>query len=172
MNRTMLPMFAVLAFAVPVTAADDQEVLPPPREVVRLIQIESIKSGYQITLSREGAELLSGGLGLLGDGKAVTDIAKKIAANRNDPELNKQIEFVALILKTQAPAIKKALDEKMGPNGAVIKVFGIEVKKDPKFPLLRSAAEAFLPPDWKDVLKTGETMLNTKPLWWKVEGRK
>lgn len=173
MSRTMLQLFACFATISPLTAADEpDEILPPPREVVKFIQIETIKSGYQITLSREGAELLSGGLGLLGDGKAVTDLAKKASQNRNDPELDKQIEFMALIMKTQAPAIKKALDEKTGPNGAVIKVFGIERKKEPKFPVLRTAAEAFLPEDWKEVLKTGEAVLNLKPLWWRVEGRK
>lgn len=172
MSRMMPQLIAVLVFAAPAYAQPERELLPPPREVVRLIQIETIRSGYQVTLSREGAELLASGLGLVGDGKAISDIAKKIAANRNDPELNKQIDFLALILRTQAPAIKKALDEKAGPNGAVIKVLGIEGKKDPKFKLLRSAADAFLPDDWKDVIRTGEAVLNTKPLWWHVEGRK
>jgi hypothetical protein len=75
-------------------------------------------------------------------------------------------------MKTQAPAIKKSLDEKMGPNGAVIKVLGIEKKRLPERPLLKSVGEAFLPDEWKEVLQTGVTVINTKPLWWRVEGRK
>jgi hypothetical protein len=115
-----------IAIVSPVYAFPEPELGPAPREVQKLIRIDTIKSGYQITLSREGAELVRDGLTLLGDGKAVTDIAKKIAAKRNDPELDKQIDFLALIMKTQAPAIRKALDEKMGPNGAIIKIHGIE----------------------------------------------
>lgn len=165
----MLQLIASLSLFAP---AAEPELLPQPREVSRLIQIESIRSGYQIILNREGAEMVRDGLALVGDGKAVSDIAKRIAENRDDPELKKQIDFLSIILKSQAPAIKKALDEKMGPNGAVIKVLGIETKKEPKFAALRGAAEAFLPDNWKDVLKTGLTVVNTKPLWWNVEGRK
>ncbi len=172
MSRMMLQLFVGLLFVSPVSAFAEPELGPPPREVQKLIRIDTIKSGYQITLSREGAELVRDGLTLLGDGKAVTDIAKKAAKKRNDPELDKQIDFLALIMKTQAPAIRKALDEKMGPNGAIIKIFGIEKKAEPKLALLKSVSEVFLPEDWKDVLKTGMTVINTKPLWWQVEGRK
>jgi hypothetical protein len=171
MSRTMLQLSACVLLIAPAMASAEPEVLPPPREVVRLIHIEAIKSGYQVTLSREGAELLRAGLGLLGDGKAASDIAKQVAKKRNDPELDKQIEFLSLILKTQAPAIKKALDEKAGPNGAVIRVFGIEKKRLPERPLLKSLGEAFLPDDWKEVLQTGVTVINTTPIWWRVEGR-
>ena len=172
MSRMMLQLFACLLLLSPATALAEPELVPPPREVERHIRIETVRSGYQITLSREGAELLRDGLTVLGDGKPVADAAKKIAKKRNDPELDKQVDFLAMIMKSQAPAIRKALDEKMGPNGAVIKVLGIEKKVEPKLPLLRSAAEVFLPDDWKDMLKTGMTVFSIKPLTWHVEGRK
>lgn len=173
MNRLLMPALACLLLGVPASALADPEVLPPPREVGKFIHIESIKTGgYQITLSREGAEFLRDGLVLLGDGKSVVDIARLVTKKRNDPEVGKQIEFLALILKSQAPAIRKALDEKTGPNGAVIKVYGIEKKRLPAMPLLKSLGEAFLPNDWNDLLKTGITVANTTPLLWRVEERK
>ena len=80
--------------------------------------------------------------------------------------------MMAWVLKTQAPALKKALDENMGAGGAVIRVFGVEKKKLPERPLLKAIGEAFIPDDVKDQIKTGMSILNTVPLCWKVEGRK
>ena len=64
---------------------------------------------------------------------------------------------------------KKSLDDKMGAGGAIIKVFGVENKLIPEPPPI---ATIFIPAKIRDKMETGLKVINTTPLYWRVEGRK
>jgi hypothetical protein len=166
-------LLAALIFASPAVAAEP-ELLPAPRPVERQVWVEPTPGGYQVTLSRKATDRLVGTLAVVGDGQAVADIAKSVTKDLNDPEAAAKIDMIAWVVKTQAPALRKSLEEKAGPGGAVIRVFGLEKKRiDLKDrPLLKAVGETFLPDDLKDRVKTAMAVANTTPLYWKVEGRK
>lgn len=149
----------------------EPELAPPPRLAEPHLQMEKLTGGYQLILSREAAEHLRDALDSVKDGTAFTDIAKEVVKGWDDPEASAKLELIAGMIKTQAPALKKALDEKMGPRGAIIRVYGLEKQRTPKRPVLRAVGGAFIPDDVKERIKNGMTVINTTPLYWRVEGR-
>jgi hypothetical protein len=172
MSSWKLPMAMIACLVLAGAARAEPELLPPPREVESHVTFEKTPNGYQIILSRKASERMRDALGVVGDGKSVVELIKLCTKDLNDPDAERKLEVMAWVLKTQAPALKKALDENMGAGGAVIRVFGVEKKKLPERPLLKAIGEAFIPDDVKDQIKTGMSILNTVPLYWKVEGRK
>jgi hypothetical protein len=154
------------------TASAESELAPAPRLVENHVQLAPLTGGYQIILSPKATLKLSEALGKIGDGHPYTDVAKLAVKELNDPEAEKKVEMLAWAINTQAPALKKALDEKAGPGGAIIKVFGLEKKTIPERPFIKAAVEAFAPREVKDYLEGARAMINTTPLYWRVEGRK
>jgi len=178
MTATLFILFASPAFSEPELLPaprefTEPELLPLPREVESHVRFERLPAGYQIILSRKASEKLLGAMTLVGDGRPYTDIAKLAVKELNDPEAERNLDFLAFVLKSQAPALKKSLEEKMGPSGAIVKVFGIEKKLVPEPPpLVKVIGAAFIPKDVQDKLQTGIKVINTTPLYWRVEGRK
>ena len=170
--KQLIPTFILIAaLAVPMLVRAEPEILPMPRAVERHVFFEKTANGYQILLSRKASERLRDCLGAVGDGKALMDFAKEAAKDLNDPDATLKLEMIAWVVKTQAPALKKALDDKMDTGGATIRVYGVE-KKLPERPLLKAIGEAFLPDEVKEQVKMGMKVISTTPLYWKVEGRK
>jgi hypothetical protein len=165
-------LLAACICIVPQSANAEPEQAPMPRLVENHIQLQPLTGGYQIILTRKAALKLSEALGVVGDGRPVTDIAKLAVKELNDPEAEKKVDMIAWAIKTQAPALKKSLDEKIGPGGAIIKVFGIDKKVIPERPLVTAAIEAFVPAEAKGYILGAKAMVNTTPLYWRVEGRK
>jgi hypothetical protein len=147
----------------------EPELAPPPRLCESHVRFERTLGGYQVILTRKASEKLSHALKVVGDGTPGTEFAKLAVKELNDPEAEKKVEFLAFIVKSQAPALKKSLDEQMGPQGAIIKVFGVDNKLVPEPPPI---ARAFIPLKIREKMDTGLKVLNTTPLYWKIEGRK
>ena len=162
-----------LLLLVPTSASAAPELAPTPRIAETHVWLDTIKGGYQISLSASAAANLRNALDLVGDGKSYTDIARAAVKNLNDPEAERKLDLMAFVLRTQAPALKKAIEEKTGINGVVIKVFGIENKKfkNPR-PVLWSIGAGFIPPEIRGQIETGAVVVNTIPLIWRVEERK
>lgn len=165
---------AVLAFALPgAVGAQDELPAPPPPPV----RIEAIPGGYTIALNRPTAELLSRALENA-DEKQIADAIRSEAAKRKetDPDTAAKLELLAFVAKGQLPAFKKELVAKMGPNGVVIRVTGLQ-QPTAKFkrPAMQRAANVtrqvmpLLPPDAQLTVEALRAMARTTPLAWKVE---
>jgi hypothetical protein len=164
-------MFTLTILAVPESV--EAERLPMPREVVPHIQVERLPAGYQVILSRKASETLHEALKRIGNGQPYSELVKLAVKELNEPEVEAKIEVLAFVIRTQAPALTKSLGEKMGEGGAIIKIFGIEKKLPPEPPpLAKAIADAFLPEDIKEKVQTGIKVVNTTPLYWRVEPRK
>jgi hypothetical protein len=168
----MMPTLLFATLFVPTASSAEPEIGPAPRLVERHIQLETMPGGYQILLSRKASENLRDVLATLGDGQAIGDAIKDAVKDLNDPDAKAKLEMLAWAVKTQAPAMKKALDDKMGLGGATIRVYGMEKKRIPDRPLLTAFGDAFIPAQINSQIKSGIKMINTTPLYWKVEGRK
>jgi hypothetical protein len=165
-----------LAAALPALAIaqDEPGVPPPPPPPVR---VAAIPNGYTITLNRPTAELLARAVENA-DEKQIAQRIRDEAAKRkeSDPDSAAKLELIAFIVKSQLPAFKKELAEKMGPNGVVIQVTGLQ-KPEAKFkrPAMQKAAgivrqiQPLLPPDAQLTVEALRAMARTTPLAWKVE---
>ena len=173
MTRMMPFLFAIVYFAFPAALRAEPELLPLPRVAESQVHFEKMAGGYQVILSRKAAEKLRDILPETEEGKKYADLIKQAAKDLNDPEAEKKLDLLAFVVKTQAPALKKSLTDKMGPGGAIIRVYGLAKKVLPEPPpLVKALGEAFLPDEIKDIIKTGTAVISTTPLHWKVEGRK
>ena len=172
MNRLLCWLCVSVLLLVSSHSRAEPELAPPPRLVESHVRFEPMVGGYQIILTRKASEKLRDALTAVGDGKPYTELAKLAVKELNDPDAEKKIDMLAFIVRTQAPSMKKSLDENMGAGGAVIKVFGLENKRIPDRPLLKAFGEAFIPPDVREKMETGIKVINTTPLYWRVEGRK
>ena len=169
MSRMMLPLCLILA-AVPALAVEPPS---PLRELDKHVRVDAIKGGYQIQLSVQATETLRDGLAIIADGKTFAELARQFAKKLEDPELEKKIDLLAIVVQTQAPLLRKALDDKAGPNGTIIKVFGVERKLIPEPPpAAKAIGAAFLPKDVQDRINGVIAVANTTPLLWRVEPRK
>jgi hypothetical protein len=172
-------LFATL-FVVSAASADVER-LPMPRVVEKPVRVELLKAGYQVTLTRPAAEQLRDLLNASNDEKKLAESLREMAKDdQRDERVAAQLKLLALIAG-QMPALKKTLAEKMGPEGAVIRVYGVEKKKlfAKDRPILegiveavRGALPAVLPPDAGDVVKTALAVAKTTPVYWTIEGRK
>lgn len=173
MRLAIAVALACLAFGYRTALADEPELAPQPRVVESHVRFERMIGGYQIILTKKATDQLIDALKQVGDGKPYTDLAKLAVKELNDPGAEQKINLLAVVVKSQAPALKKSLEERAGPEGSIIKVYGVESKLVPEPPpLVKGLAEAFIPADVKDKMQTGIKVLNTTPLYWKVEGRK
>ncbi len=159
-------------FSVPAMAVEEPELAPPPRLVEQHVRFQQVVGGYQIVLTRKASEKLRDALADFGDGQQFTDVAKIAVKELNDPEAEKKLDFLAFIVKSQAPALMKSLTDKMTADGAVIKVLGVENKNIRHAPLIKAIGQAFVPPEAREKMETTIKVINTTPLYWTVEGRK
>jgi hypothetical protein len=147
--------------------------LPPPPPV----RIEAIPNGYQIFLNRPTAELLLSAVESA-DEKQLSAAIRDEAAKRKDvdPDTAAKLELIAFVVNSQLPAFRKELKAKMGPNGVLIRVTGLQqpmVKF--KRPAMERAAgvvrqvKPLLPQDAQDTIEAMRAMGRTTPLTWKVE---
>jgi len=165
-------VIAIALLFFPAFASAAPELAPTPRVVENHVFLEKMQGGYQILLSKRATENLREALKEVGDGRPYADMAKQAVKELNDPAAERKLELLAFLVRTQVPAMRKALEEKAGPNGATIKVFGIEAKrlKNPR-PTLWAIGAAFLPPEVREQIEAGAVMVNTTPLIWRVEPR-
>jgi hypothetical protein len=160
------------------------EIAPSPRVVDPPVQIEAVKGGYRVYLNRPTAERLANALEGV-DPKDVAAALKKRAKDKKDAdppdeEAAKTLEMIAFAVSTQLPGFRKSLGEKMGTNGAVITLTGLQsptVKFKKPRPKLEKAAEVvrgvmpLLPEESREVVEAMRAVARTKPLFWKVEPR-
>jgi hypothetical protein len=169
----MLIAVAGLGISAAQARAVDVELGPAPRVASPAIRVEAITGGYQIALSREAAQQLRDLLVEVGDGSPYARLGKAILRKADKPEWEKTFDLVAFIVRTQAPALRKSIDDKLGPEGVFIKVLGIETDRVPvkSRPIAKAAIEAFMPADVKEKARTVVRVINTTPLYWRVETR-
>lgn len=161
------------------------ELLPPPRPVGPPFALTAIPNGYQIILSRGAAEMLSDALDAAADEKQIAKALRDEAAQRKggpnaDADTVAKLELAAFLVSTQLPAFKKALHEKMGPCGVVIRVTGLQAPefkfKKPRPALQRAIGVArgvmpLLPVEMRESFEGLRAMARTTPLAWTVEPR-
>jgi hypothetical protein len=160
------------------------EIAQPPRVVYPPVQIAAVKGGYQVYLNRPTAEWLNDALENA-DAKDIAARLKKRAGDKKeadppDEEAAKTLEMIAFAVSTQLPGFRKALGEKMGTNGAVIMLTGLQsptVKFKKPRPKLEKAVEVvgsvmpLLPEEAREIVEAMRAVARTKPLFWKVEPR-
>jgi hypothetical protein len=143
------------------------------------VRFESIKGGYQVTMTRAAAEKFRDALDVIRDEKSLAEALREAAKSpaAKDAGTSPALEVVALVLSTQVPQFKKSLAENLGANGVVVRVYGLQRDKlfrKPR-PILQRAVEVareVLPDDAKGQLDAVLTAAKTTPLVWKVEPRK
>lgn len=159
------------------------EVAPAPHLPAPPVAITPVKSGYQVALNRRTAELLRDALDRA-DEKQLTGMLKKMAAERKEADPDDQtaatLEMVGFVVSSQLPGFKKALAEKMGPDGVVITLTGLQtptVKFRTPRPRLAKAAEVvrgvmpLLPDEARGAIEALRAVARTTPLFWKIEPR-
>ena len=145
------------------------------------VRVESLTDGYRVILTRSAAERFRAGLDRVRDEKALADTLRDVAKGERDKDPDSEtaatLETVAMVVGTQVPALKKALDDGTGPNGATIRVYG--VKRDtilkrprPRLRKLIEAAKGALPDDTRATVTGVMEAARTTPLMWTVEPRK
>jgi len=143
------------------------------------VRFETIKNGYQVTLTRPAAEKLRAALDVVEDEKELADALREVAKSPSakDASTSATLEIVAAVLASQVPQFKKSLADNLGANGVVVRVYGLQRDKvlaKPR-PILKRAVEVareVLPDDAKGQLDAILTAARTTPLTWKVEPRK
>jgi hypothetical protein len=163
-------MFPVAAIAVVLVSPADE----------RPVRFEALKDGYRVTLTRPAALKFLDALETTDEeslADTLRDLAKAAKGKDAESETAATLEVVALVLSSQIPQLREAVRENVGPNGATIRVWGLQrdtILKKPR-PRLRKVIEgvkAALPDDAKATVDGVLTAARTTPLTWKVEPRK
>jgi hypothetical protein len=159
------------------------EVAPAPHLPSPPFSIVAVKGGYQVTLDRRTAEMLQDALDRTDEKELAATLRKKAQdkkeANPDDATVA-TLEMIAFSVSTQLPGFKKSLAEKMGPNGVVITLTGLQAPavqfRKPR-PRLERAAEVvraampLLPEEARATVEAMRAAGRTTPLFWKVEPR-
>lgn len=159
----------VLFTSITTLPADEIELLPQPRQVENPLKFEKITGGYQVTLGRRNAERFLDGLKMVKDEAALGDLIKSIGQDSKDEQTQLLVAYWTHVVTKEAPAFKKTLEEKMGTNGVVIKMYGFDRTKER--PVLRAIGKAFLPKELQEQAEGIRAMINTKTLYWRIESR-
>jgi hypothetical protein len=186
----LLGMAAVLLGSSTVSAqtrividAGPAELAPPPRPVVPAIRLFPSPGGFQIALSRRMAEILRDTLDAAADEKQIAKLLRENAKKQRDESGDAndisaaKLELVAFVVSFQLPAFKKAMHERMGANGVVIQVMGVQrptIFRKPR-PILEKGLELagnivaeFTPEDVGRTIEAARAMAKTTPLSWTV----
>jgi hypothetical protein len=182
-----LGFLALLAtpFAPPAIVQPDViDIAPAPHAPTPPVQIVPVKGGYQVYLNRPMAERLADALGGADEKEIAAKLKKrakeKKEADPPDEQAAATLEMIAFAVSTQLPGFKKALAEKMGPNGVVVTLTGFQsptVKFKKPRPTLERGVEVvrgvmpLLPEEAREVVEAMRAVARTKPLFWKVEPR-
>lgn len=178
--------FCFTGIAPGLQAADEKppiEAAPAPRRVVPAIQMFPAPGGFQIALSRPVAEILRDTLDTAGDDKQIAKLLresaqlKREAGTEDDKLLAARLELIAFVVSSQLPGFKKSLHERMGVNGVVIQVMGIQrerIFRKPR-PILEAGLKIasqvvteFSPEEVGRTLEAAKAMARTTPLSWSV----
>src|SRR5947209_19315612 len=93
------------------------------------VRVEALKDGYRVTLTRAAAERFRGALDTT-DEKSLADTLKQMAkderAKDEESERAARLDVIAVVLSGQIPQLRKAMQENVGPNGATIRVGGVQ----------------------------------------------
>ncbi|HJZ58663.1 MAG TPA: hypothetical protein VKE74_27220 [Gemmataceae bacterium] len=167
---------AILALGSGSAVAQEPPPLPPPPPPVR---IEPVPNGYQITLNRPAAELLQKGLDSADEKQIAATIREEAKKQKDiDPDEAAKLELIAFLVSSQVPKFRQELHDKMGANGVVIRVSGLQqptVKFKKPRPVLERGAMVvrgvtpLLPPDAQMTIEGLRAMARTTPLTWKIE---
>lgn len=169
--------------AAPGANSTEVEVAPAPRVVVPAIQLFPAPGGFQIALSRPAAIILRDTLDTAADEKQISKMLRENAKLQREkaPGVNDasaaKLELLAFLVSSQVPGFKKALHERLGTNGVVIQVMGIQRKtvfKKPR-PILEKGLEIagrimteFSPEEVGRTFEAAKAMAKTTPLSWTV----
>lgn len=168
MKQHLIPL-AVLGLGIATLQAQDFELAPKPREVEPALKFEKITAGFQITMNREKAEGLLKLMKKVDNEKEIGELIKRLGKDDKDLESQAWNLYLFTAVTKEAPAFKKNLEEKMGENGVVIKMYGFDRSKDR--PVLKAIGKAVLPKEMQDQAQGVITMINTRALIWRIEGR-
>lgn len=172
--------WAMLAVVGPGGAA---ELAPMPRKVVSAIGLKPIDGGFQLALSKPVAQTLSQTLDLAANEQEITQLLRDCAELRkqglaaDDPLAAARLELLALVISRQLPAFKTALREKMGANGVVIQVKGLQRPRlfSPSRPFLEFGVKMatrivveVTPEEVGQTLAAVQAIARTTPLHWTV----
>lgn len=167
-------------------AADENkplETAPAPRRVVPAIQMFPAAGGFQIALSRPAAEILRDTLDTAANEREIAKLLrenaqlKREAGSEDDKLLAARLELVAFVVSSQLPGFKKSLHDRMGTNGVVIQVMGIQrerIFRKPR-PILEAGLKIasqvvneLSPEEVGRTLEAAKAMARTTPLSWSV----
>jgi hypothetical protein len=149
--------------------ADEIELLPPPRVAEPPLKFEKITGGFQVSMSRTNAERLLDTMKMVKNEEALGDLIKSVGANSTDEYTQALTIYWTHVVTKEMPAFKKALEQKMGPNGVVVKMYGFDRTKER--PVLKAIGKAFLPKEVQEQAQGIMAMVNTKALFWRIESR-
>jgi len=156
------------------------ELAPAPHAATPAVRVVSQATGYHMILSRPAADRLRQALKMVEDEKGLADTIQDWAKSKENagaaPETVGQLQLLAFAVRNQLPGFKKALGEKMGPNGVTVKVTGLAGqnilgKPRPKLERAAAIARQFIPDDARETLDGIKSMASTTPLFWTVEPR-
>lgn len=172
--------WGVLAAVSPGWAA---ELAPMPRKVVSAVELKPIDGGFQLALSKPLAQTLSRTLDVAADEQDITQLLRDCAQlrkqglNADDPLSAARLELLALVVSRQLPAFKTALRDKMGANGVVIQVKGLQRPRlfSPSRPFLEAGVKMasrvvaeFTPEEVGQTLAAVQAIARTTPLHWTI----
>ena len=153
-----------------IQAEPSEELTIPPRLATPGFVVEPLEGGYRILLDRATAVALREATK---DGENDKDIAEAIKAvirRRNDEATAEKMSATINLWASQTPILRKALEEKIGPGGIAIRVWGVpKVRKDR--PLVRAIVRGAMPEELRDTVRGVMLIANTTPLYWKAEPR-
>jgi hypothetical protein len=149
----------------------EPELGPMPREALPSFKVEKITAGYQVTLSRENAELLLSMLKKIKNEDAIGELLRMATKDVTEPENVAKIEYLFLAITKETPAFRKALEEKLKDNekGVVITVYGVVQGKER--PVLKSIGKAFLPKDINEKAEGIMTIVRTRAALWRIDSK-
>ena len=164
------------------TVAPTLETAPAPRLAVPAVQLFPSPGGFQIALSRPMAILLRDTLDTAASDKEIARLLRENAqlkreAGGDGPAQAARLEFLAFVVSSQLPTFKKSMHERMGTNGVVIQVMGLQRERlfrKPR-PILEAGVritEKVLaetsPEEVGRTFEAAKAMIRTTPLSWSV----
>jgi len=128
------------------------------------VRIAEAFAGYEVTLPKKQAEEFRDFLNANIPEEQIFGLLKKLVA---DKRVDWRVKAVAAIVAADVLLFKKKMNDNMGPNGVVIRVWGDNGQYTICTTVAPGTWEWILPDDWKQKMKVATTV----PLYWTVTPR-